>query len=428
MANLAYRIRRSGEDIIVLELSGFVNASTARFFEEILDGLIEKGATKVVLDFYHVNYMNSTGIGILFNYSESFREKGGGLTVVRVPQEVGVTMQLLGITDVVPCLKSREEGIKALQAPAKPVAPSEAETVSQKPGGPPPHKRSPVYFYKTRDFKPVPESSSVLLVVPKVNVFTDILRMRLQKPRGRFHVVHAAEEALEKMGEINPDVLILEDRVTDSEEFLKTVKVEQGRGLVSVIKLYPNGTLIDSFRNFKIWENDYLVEPFEMMELFALAEAELRRIPKDRTNLLQQVHFRFRTDTPNMNMAFELVSNLVTGSALLQEDATALAAAYREAVDNGYRHGHQRSEEKVIDTVFLLEPSQLSITVEDEGEGFDSQPHLEKVSKLSPGEQAKIRKDEGGKGGLGITLMARCTDTLEFLGKGNVVRMVKKLR
>ena len=131
MANLAYRIRRSGEDIIVLELSGFVNASTARFFEEILDGLIEKGATKVVLDFYHVNYMNSTGIGILFNYSESFREKGGGLSVVRVPQEVGVTMQLLGITDVVPCLKSREEGIKALQKPMKPAATSEAETVSQ---------------------------------------------------------------------------------------------------------------------------------------------------------------------------------------------------------------------------------------------------------------------------------------------------------
>ncbi|MHC4779133.1 MAG: anti-sigma factor antagonist, partial [Planctomycetota bacterium] len=311
MANLAYRIRRSGDDIIVLELSGFVNASTARFFEEILDGLIDKGAIKIVLDFYHVNYMNSTGIGILFNYSESFREKGGGLVVVRVPQEVGVTMQLLGITDVVPCLKSRDEGIKALKTPRHPAPPSEAETVSKKPDATPTHKRSPVYFYKTRDFKPVPDSSSVLLVVPKVNVFTDILRMRLQKPRGTFHVVHSPEEALEKMESLNPDVLILEDRVTDSEEFLKTVKVDRGKGLVSVIKLYPNGTLIDSFRNFKIWENDYLIEPFEMMELFALAEAELRRIPKDRANFLQQVHFRFRTDTPNMNMAFDLVSNLI---------------------------------------------------------------------------------------------------------------------
>jgi anti-sigma regulatory factor (Ser/Thr protein kinase) len=66
--------------------------------------------------------------------------------------------------------------------------------------------------------------------------------------------------------------------------------------------------------------------------------------------------------------------------------------------------------------------------VEDEGEGFDFKPHLLKVKQLSPGEQAKIRKDEGGKGGLGITLMARCTDTLEYLGKGNVVRMVKKLK
>jgi len=49
------------------------------------------------------------------------------------------------------------------------------------------------------------------------------------------------------------------------------------------------------------------------------------------------------------------------------------------------------------------------------------------VAKLSPGEQARIRKEEGGKGGLGMTLIARCTDTLEYLGNGNVVRLVKKL-
>ncbi|MHC5038856.1 MAG: ATP-binding protein [Planctomycetota bacterium] len=428
MANLAYRIRRSPDKVIVVELSGFVNASTARFFEEILDGLIEKGATKVVLDFYHVNYMNSTGIGILFNYSESFREKGGGLIVVRVPQEVGVTMQLLGITDVVPCLKSREEAIETLAKAGAPQPASEAATVSAKPGkGAPPHKRSPVYFFKTRDFKPVPDSSTVILLVPQVDVFTDILKMRLERPRGNFHVVHTPEEALKFMDRVTPDVLILEDRVTDSEKFLQTVKVDRGRGLVSVIKLYPNGTLVDAFHNFKIWENDYLVEPFEMMELFALAEAELRRVPKDRKNYLQQVHFRLRTDTPNMNKAFDLMNNLVNDVGMPPEEATAVAAAFREAVDNGFRHGHKRSEEKILDTVFLLEPSQITITVEDEGEGFDFKPQLEKIKKISPGEQARLRREAGEKGGLGITLMARCVDTVEFVGKGNIVRLVKKL-
>ncbi len=429
MANLAYRIRRSPEDVIVVELSGFVNASTARFFEEILEGLIEKGTTRVVLDLYQLNYMNSTGIGILFNYSESFREKGGGLAVVRVPQEVGVTMQLLGITDVVPCLKDRQDGIEVVKAGVAAGPAPEADTVSAKPGEAkkPPHKRSPVYFFKTRDFKPIPGTASAILVVPKSNVFSDILRMRLTQPGGNFHAVHSADEALTLMETVHPEVLILEDRITDSEEFLKTVKVDRGMGLVSVVKLYPNGTSVDNFKNFKIWENDYLIEPFEMMELFALTEAELRRVPKDRKNYLQQVHFRFRTDQPNMNKAFDLVANLIGAVGLEEESATALAAAYREAVDNAYRHGHQRREDAVVDTVFLLEPSRFTITVEDEGEGFDYKTQLEKIKQLSPGEQAKIRREAGEKGGLGMTLMARCTDALDYIGKGNIVRLQKNL-
>jgi len=428
MANLAYRIRQTPEKMILVELSGFVNASTSRFFEEILDKLVDKGENRVLLDMYKVNYMNSTGIGILFNYSETFRERGGGMVVIRVPQEVGVTMQLLGLTDVVPCMKSREDGVKYLQGLGKPKPPEEKETVSAKAGDKkPPHKRSPVYFFRTRDFKPVPETASVVLLVPKETLFTDIVKMRLHGAKGKVHIVHTASEALDLIDKIRPEVLMLEDRVTDAEEFLQKVKVEKGRSLMSVIKIYPTGTKTDSLRNFRIWENDYLVEPFEMMELFALAEAELRRIPKDRKNYLQQVHFRFRTDLPNMTRAFDLMTGLIAKVGLPPEQATALAAAYREGVDNAYRHGHARSEDKVVDTVFLLEPSQVSITIEDEGKGFDYKPHLARAKSLSPGEQAKLKRDAGQRGGLGIMLMARSTDSLEYLGKGNVARLVKKL-
>ena len=42
-------------------------------------------------------------------------------------------------------------------------------------------------------------------------------------------------------------------------------------------------------------------------------------------------------------------------------------------------------------------------------------------------ERAKERMREGGRGGLGILLMHRCSDRLEYLGKGNVVRIEKAL-
>jgi anti-anti-sigma factor len=421
------------EKVVMVELSGFINAATISFFEEILDKLLDKKAKRVILDFYHVNYINSTGIGTLFNYYQSFQEQGIDFVLIRIPQEVGVTMHLLGLTDIVPFLKSREDAMRFFdEEDRKRKAIAGAETVSKKPeekapAGEEPKKRSRVYFFKTKDFKPTPEASNVLMVVPHKDVFTDIMEKRLHVPGGKFHIIHSASEALEKFDEINPDLLILEDRITDSEEFLSKIKIEKGKSLVSVVKLYPTGTDVETLKNFKIWENDYLVEPFEMMELFALAEAELRRVPKDRRLFLLQVHFQFRSRPGLLNKAQELASNLIRKTALKAEEGTALSAAFREAIDNAHRHGHKSEEDRFIDVVFLLEKSTISITVEDEGEGFNWGYYLDQVKNLTPEKQAQLRREAGQRGGLGIMLMKKCTDTLEYVGKGNVVRLIKGL-
>ena len=252
MAKLAYRIRGSVDKVVMVELSGFINAATISFFEEILDKLIKKGARRVILDFYHVNYINSTGIGTMFNYYQSFQEKGATLVVIRIPQEVGVTMHLLGLTDMVPCLKGREDALKYFEEEErkkKEKVTAETVSASAEPPAVPPEKRSRVYFFKTKDFKPTPETSNVMMVVPRKDAFTDIMEKRLQSPGGKFFILHSASEALERFDEISPDLLILEDRITDSEEFLSKIKIERGQSLVSVVKLYPNGTDVEKLKN-----------------------------------------------------------------------------------------------------------------------------------------------------------------------------------
>jgi len=65
--------------------------------------------------------------------------------------------------------------------------------------------------------------------------------------------------------------------------------------------------------------------------------------------------------------------------------------------------------------------------IEDEGDGFDHEFYLAKIEEKDAFERAKERMREGGRGGLGILLMHRCSDHLEYLGKGNVVRIEKRL-
>ncbi|MHC5020831.1 MAG: ATP-binding protein [Planctomycetota bacterium] len=355
---------------------------------------------------------------------------------MRVPQEVGLTMHLLGLTKVVPFLKSKADALSYFQGdpnvestygavPPLPSAdaPTEIEGQEAAPG----QKRKKIFFLKTEDFRPRPDDSVVLLVMPTESEFSDILKMRLAEPKGQVAVALNVPDALAKLDDLKPDLLVIEHDVPQAEELLSRVKTDKERSLCSVVKLYPNRTDIDAMRSFKIWENDYLVQPYEVGELFALADAELRRVPKDRRTYLQQVHFQLRGAADNLTRAQELADALVKASGLGLEEATALTAAFREALDNGLRHGNGGDSAKVLDVVFLLDRDKVTLTVEDEGTGFDYEPYMKRIAEADAQEESAKRRSEGKAGGLGILLMAKCTDRLEYLGRGNVVRLTRML-
>ena len=427
MSRLAYRVRGRPEDVVTVELSGFINASTIAHFEEILRGLMAKGARRIVLDFYNVNYINSTGIGAILGSQEEVAAHGGTLVVVRVPNEVGLTMHLLGLTAMVPFLKSKADALAWLRGSNEVTSTYGALPAPPGAAAPAAKPKKKIYFYKSADFRPRPDGSTVLMVVPRESQFTDVLKLRLAAPKGRVAVALSVGDALALLDEIRPDLLIMEHTVAQVEELLARVKTDKDRSLCSVLTLYPNGTRIDALRDFKIWENDYLVEPFEVGELFALADAELRRVPKDRRAYLQQVHFQLRGAQANLTRAQELADALVRASGLGLEESTAMTAAFREALDNALRHGNQGDANRTLDVVFLLDREQVTVTVEDEGKGFEYESYLERARAANAQQASAQRRAEGKAGGLGILLMTKCTDRLEYLGRGNIVRLTRLL-
>ena len=72
-------------------------------------------------------------------------------------------------------------------------------------------------------------------------------------------------------------------------------------------------------------------------------------------------------------------------------------------------------------------PSDGPVAGHGGGDGFDHEFFLGKIEEKDAFDRAKERMREGGRGGLGILLMHRCSDRLEYLGKGNVVRIEKRL-
>jgi serine/threonine-protein kinase RsbW len=105
-------------------------------------------------------------------------------------------------------------------------------------------------------------------------------------------------------------------------------------------------------------------------------------------------------------------------AGLDDEASTAIAIAMVEAVTNAIVHGNRRSAEKAVQVRYCWVPGKITVTVHDEGDGFD----LSRV--LDPTDPMRCMECSGR----GIFIMRQVMDTVDFdmpKGCGTTVTMTK---
>ncbi|RME03927.1 MAG: STAS domain-containing protein [Planctomycetota bacterium] len=136
------------------QLSGAIDGNTIQSFQKALDDIQQKGVSKLILDFSQVKYVNSTGLGSLVKYADTFKQAGGGIALMKVPAKVKIVIEMLGLNAFFEMCANLEDAIASLEnggapAPAtpsisaKPKAPSAAPTRKTTTLRPTPHSRKP---------------------------------------------------------------------------------------------------------------------------------------------------------------------------------------------------------------------------------------------------------------------------------------------
>ena len=402
---------------VLVHLEGFIDAPSYETFESALEKLTRAGHAHLVLDFRKVQYINSTGISAIIRFQNVCAERGGQLMLVQVSRNVGLTMHLLGITSLVPFLKDVAEAEGAIESGSDAATSVDFEEASA--GGP---REIPVMVPSTPSAK-----GCAVLVVPKEGPFTSIIGRRVAMLEGRFHLCHDTQTVLDRLDEWEPDLVVVDHRIPEIDTFLEKLKIDSDSPLTSVIVLYPRGTDVRRKRDFRIWENDYLVDPFDLMKLFVLAETELRRVPRDREIFTQQLKFEFVSVRESMEKGLQLGNRMLQKLTMDDKDRTALYAAFKEGVENAAAHGNKFDPEKRIIVTCVVDPKRATFLIEDEGEGFDHVYYMQQIDNQEAFQRAKERIRQGNRGGLGILLMHKCSDRLEYSGRGNIVRIEKQL-
>ncbi|MFC1851148.1 STAS domain-containing protein [candidate division CSSED10-310 bacterium] len=114
MVLLAIDIREQ-VDTVVLKLKGILNGETAHIFENTLHNYTDKGIYKLIVDFEHLEFLSSSGVGCFIGNIKMIRDKGGDIRFVAVHPKIRRVFQILEFDGFFHSFESLDEALASFQ-------------------------------------------------------------------------------------------------------------------------------------------------------------------------------------------------------------------------------------------------------------------------------------------------------------------------
>jgi len=89
-------------DCVVLRVVGEVDVFTAPILRERIADMTGKGAVHIIADLDRVDFLDSTGLGVLVGGLKRTREQGGSLTPVISSERILHILRITGLTSLLP--------------------------------------------------------------------------------------------------------------------------------------------------------------------------------------------------------------------------------------------------------------------------------------------------------------------------------------
>jgi anti-anti-sigma factor len=423
MAKLKSKVRTVNtarrKQVCHVALEGIISAPTLKAFRQLMRKPLES-TRDLLLDLGGISYINSSGLGELVRVRDALQKNSLSLVVIRLDPEVDNLMRMLGLTEFFHIMPNSRAALAALDEGLRaPLAAGERPAQMRKTG---------VFVPIGSVPKPRLPEARVLLGTNGDQFFNRFLVAALTGKSGGTVVVNSQEETKAALRSGRIDIAIIESHLPDARSICAELKTNVDNGTLPVIFIYPNIEETKSLSPvLRICEDEYVIEPFEVRELLALAQSEYHRCRAEAILFSQEFNLDIPTVDSEIERGLKLMEDMLLASGLPKDGADSFFYALREAVDNARRHGNNSDQARNIELLYVLDKEKVTITIADEGQGFDYAEVLQRARQISPVEQARLRQEKGGFGGLGIGLMLRCCDKVEYFAPGNVVKLTKFL-
>jgi len=115
-----------------------------------------------------------------------------------------------------------------------------------------------------------------ILIVDDEKPIADILKFNLEKEGYEIYCAYDGEEALQKVGEFNPDLVLLDIMlpIRDGLEVCREIRKTHD---MPIIMITAKDSELDKVLGLEMGADDYVTKPFSTRELLARVKANLRR-------------------------------------------------------------------------------------------------------------------------------------------------------
>ena len=99
------------KNVQLIRLDENITFSNARLFRDSIDSVIYKEPAGVVVDLKHVNFINSTGIGVLAAAHSKLKSSNKQFVLLNVRQEVVRVLKIIGFDTLIFMTNDEDEAI-----------------------------------------------------------------------------------------------------------------------------------------------------------------------------------------------------------------------------------------------------------------------------------------------------------------------------
>lgn len=103
-------------DVTVLHVSGYLNSLMGETLEDSINGKVDDGKMKLIVNFEKTKMINSVGISIVIGIVETIAEKGGILAFTNLSRVNRDLFDITGVSGLVKIFDTEEDALTAMTA------------------------------------------------------------------------------------------------------------------------------------------------------------------------------------------------------------------------------------------------------------------------------------------------------------------------